>query len=75
MPNIEEGVRQKAWLIGPPSVVIERLRELEAEYPGLEHIVLHWPEGMPADEWIQQLRAFARDVMPSFGRVTAEVGV
>jgi alkanesulfonate monooxygenase SsuD/methylene tetrahydromethanopterin reductase-like flavin-dependent oxidoreductase (luciferase family) len=75
VPNIEEGVRQKAWLIGPPSVVIERLRELEAEYPGLEHIVLHWPEGMPADEWIQQLRAFARDVMPSFGRVTAEVGV
>jgi alkanesulfonate monooxygenase SsuD/methylene tetrahydromethanopterin reductase-like flavin-dependent oxidoreductase (luciferase family) len=75
VPNIEEGVRQKAWLIGPPSVVIERLRELEAEYPGLEHIVLHWPEGMPANEWIQQLRAFARDVMPSFGRVTAEVGV
>jgi alkanesulfonate monooxygenase SsuD/methylene tetrahydromethanopterin reductase-like flavin-dependent oxidoreductase (luciferase family) len=75
VPNIEEGVRQKAWLIGPPSVVIERLRELEAEYPGLEHIVLHWPEGMPADEWISQLRAFARDVMPSFGRVTAELGV
>jgi alkanesulfonate monooxygenase SsuD/methylene tetrahydromethanopterin reductase-like flavin-dependent oxidoreductase (luciferase family) len=74
VPDIEEGVRQKAWLIGPPSVVIERLRELEAEYPGLEHIVLHWPEGMPADEWISQLRAFARDVMPQFGRVTAQVG-
>jgi alkanesulfonate monooxygenase SsuD/methylene tetrahydromethanopterin reductase-like flavin-dependent oxidoreductase (luciferase family) len=75
VPNIEEGVRQKAWLIGPASVVIERLRELEAEYAGLEHIVLHWPEGMPANEWIHQLRAFARDVMPSFERVTAEVGV
>jgi alkanesulfonate monooxygenase SsuD/methylene tetrahydromethanopterin reductase-like flavin-dependent oxidoreductase (luciferase family) len=74
VPNIEEGVRQKAWLIGPPSVVVERLRELEADYPGLEHIVLHWPEGMPADEWISQLRAFARDVMPQFGRVTAQVG-
>jgi alkanesulfonate monooxygenase SsuD/methylene tetrahydromethanopterin reductase-like flavin-dependent oxidoreductase (luciferase family) len=75
VPNIEEGVRQKAWLIGPPSQVIERLRELEAEYPGLEHIVLHWPEGMPANAWISQLRAFARDVMPQFSLVTAQVGV
>jgi alkanesulfonate monooxygenase SsuD/methylene tetrahydromethanopterin reductase-like flavin-dependent oxidoreductase (luciferase family) len=68
VPTIEEGLRQKAWLVGPPSLVLERLRELESEYPGLEHIVLHWPEGMPADEWIGQLRAFARDVMPAFDR-------
>jgi len=73
VPTIEEGVRQKAWLIGPASLVTDRLRELESEYPGLEHIVLHWPEGMPADEWISQLRAFARDVMPAFAR--QEVGV
>jgi alkanesulfonate monooxygenase SsuD/methylene tetrahydromethanopterin reductase-like flavin-dependent oxidoreductase (luciferase family) len=68
VPTIEEGVRQKAWLVGPPSLVTERLQELEASYPGLEHIVLHWPEGMPAAEWIDQLRAFARDVMPAFSR-------
>src|SRR5207302_3310258 len=75
VPTIEEGVRQKAWLIGPPSLVTERLRELESEYPGLEHIVLHWPEGMPADEWIGHLRAFARDVMPAFaqGRIRPPV--
>jgi hypothetical protein len=46
--------------------VISRLRELEAEYPGLEQIVLHWPEGMSADEWKAQLRLFAREVMPAF---------
>jgi alkanesulfonate monooxygenase SsuD/methylene tetrahydromethanopterin reductase-like flavin-dependent oxidoreductase (luciferase family) len=74
VPTIEEGVRQKAWLVGPPSLVVERLRELESDYPGLEDIVLHWPEGMPADEWIGQLRAFARDVKPAFERVTAKVG-
>jgi alkanesulfonate monooxygenase SsuD/methylene tetrahydromethanopterin reductase-like flavin-dependent oxidoreductase (luciferase family) len=68
VPTIEEGVRQKAWLVGPPSLLLERLRDLESEYPGLEHVVLHWPEGMPADEWIGQLRAFARDVMPAFDR-------
>jgi alkanesulfonate monooxygenase SsuD/methylene tetrahydromethanopterin reductase-like flavin-dependent oxidoreductase (luciferase family) len=73
VPSIEEGVRQKAWLIGPPSLMIERLRELESDYPGLEHIVLHWPEGMPAEQWIDQLRAFASDVMPAF--VRQKVGV
>jgi alkanesulfonate monooxygenase SsuD/methylene tetrahydromethanopterin reductase-like flavin-dependent oxidoreductase (luciferase family) len=66
VPELEEGVRQKAWLVGPASRVIDRLRELEVEYPGLEHIILHWPEGMGADEWIGQLRIFARDVMPAF---------
>ena len=74
VPTLEEGVRQKAWLLGPASAVIGRLRELEEEYPGLEHIILHWPEGMPADEWISQLRMFARDVMPAFQRVAATVG-
>lgn len=73
VPTIEEGVRQKAWLVGPPSLVIERLRELESDYPGLEQIVLHWPEGMPAEQWIEQLRAFAADVMPAF--VRQKVGV
>jgi alkanesulfonate monooxygenase SsuD/methylene tetrahydromethanopterin reductase-like flavin-dependent oxidoreductase (luciferase family) len=73
VPTIEEGVRQKAWLVGPASGIVDRLRELESEYPGLEHIVLHWPEGMPAHEWIGQLRAFAREVMPAFSAV--KVGV
>jgi len=72
VPTLEEGVRQKAWLLGPAASVIHRLKELEAEYPGLEHIILHWPEGMPADEWIDQLRLFARDVMPAFHPVATE---
>jgi hypothetical protein len=71
VPTIEEGVRQKAWLVGPASAVIARLRELEEEYPGLEQILLHWPEGMAADEWKAQLRLFAREVMPAFQPVAA----
>jgi alkanesulfonate monooxygenase SsuD/methylene tetrahydromethanopterin reductase-like flavin-dependent oxidoreductase (luciferase family) len=66
VPTIEEGVRQKAWLVGPPTRVIGLLKELETEYPGLEDIVLHWPEGMPVEEWQGQLRQFAREVMPAF---------
>ena len=71
MPTIEEGVKQKAWLVGPPARVIDRLKELESEYPGLEHIVLHWPEGMSAEDWIDQLRMFATDVMPAFQPIPA----
>jgi hypothetical protein len=71
VPTIEEGVRQKAWLLGPAATLIDHLRDLEAEYPGLEQIILHWPEGMPADEWKSQLRQFATEVMPAFQPVAA----
>ena len=64
VPTIEEGLRQKAWLVGTAESIIARLRELEDEYPGLEDIVLHWPEGMGASEWKAQLRRFAAEVMP-----------
>lgn len=73
VPTIEEGVRQKAWLVGPPSRVIDLLKDLEREYPGLEHIVLHWPEGMTSSDWIAQLRIFADEVMPAFQPVAAAV--
>ena len=51
--------------------MISQLRDLEAEYPGLEHIVLHWPEGMSAPDWQRQLRVFAQEVMPAFQPVAA----
>ena len=66
VPSIEEGVEQKVWLCGPPSLVIDRLREVEQKYPGLEDIILHWPEGMPWLEFREQLTLFAGEVMPAF---------
>ena len=74
VPTIEEGLRQKAWLVGTAESVTARLRELEDEYPGLEDIVLHWPEGMGAGEWKAQLRRFAAEVMPSFQRQPVAAG-
>ena len=65
-PRIEDGVEQKAWICGPPSHQIEFLKEIEEKYPGLENIILHWPEGMPRDEYLSQLRIFAEEVMPAF---------
>jgi alkanesulfonate monooxygenase SsuD/methylene tetrahydromethanopterin reductase-like flavin-dependent oxidoreductase (luciferase family) len=66
VPTLEDGVRQRAWLCGPPAHVIEQIREFEARYPGLDQMMIHWAEGMPPKEFKEQLASFARDVMPAF---------
>ena len=30
--------------------------------------MIHWAEGLPPAEFIEQLRLFAREVMPAFNR-------
>ena len=65
-PSLRDGVAQKAWLCGTPQSVIETIREIEARYPGLDQLMIHLPEGMPPGEFMEQLRLFARDVMPAF---------
>jgi alkanesulfonate monooxygenase SsuD/methylene tetrahydromethanopterin reductase-like flavin-dependent oxidoreductase (luciferase family) len=65
-PTLQEGVEQKAWMVGSPADCVALLREYEARYPGLDQVMLHWPEGVPAREFMDQLRWFARDVMPAF---------
>ena len=66
-PRIEDGVQQKAWICGTASNFVEFLHDLERKYPGLEHIILQWAEGMPREEFMEQLRLFASEVMPAFG--------
>ena len=71
-PRIEDGVDQKAWFCGSPVDFIDFLREIETKYPGLEDIVLQWPEGMPWSEFKEQLSIFSSEVMPAFtGREVA----
>jgi alkanesulfonate monooxygenase SsuD/methylene tetrahydromethanopterin reductase-like flavin-dependent oxidoreductase (luciferase family) len=67
VPSLRDGVAQSAWLCGPPAAVIDRIREIEKRYPGLDQMMIHFPEGMPAADFMDQLRLFARDVMPAFG--------
>jgi len=66
LPLLEDGVEQKVWFCGPADLVIERLKELEAKYPGLEHVWFHWPETMPLAEYVEQLQRLAEEVMPEF---------
>jgi len=68
VPTLREGIEQKAWLVGTGADIVETIREFEARYPGLEEVMLHWPEGLPAAEFQEQLRRVAREVMPAFRR-------
>jgi len=68
VPSLADGVEQKAWFCGPPSQVIDGIKSIEAKDPGLEDFMIHWAEGLPPDEFKEQLRWFAHDVMPAFNR-------
>jgi alkanesulfonate monooxygenase SsuD/methylene tetrahydromethanopterin reductase-like flavin-dependent oxidoreductase (luciferase family) len=66
VPKLIDGVKQKAWFCGPPQEVIDGIKSIEAKYPGLEHFMIHWAEGLSPAEFKDQLRRFAKDVMPAF---------
>jgi alkanesulfonate monooxygenase SsuD/methylene tetrahydromethanopterin reductase-like flavin-dependent oxidoreductase (luciferase family) len=68
VPTIRDGVAQRAWLCGTPAQVVEQIRDMETAYPGLEHLMIHWAEGLGAAEFMEQLDIFAREVMPAFAR-------
>ena len=59
-------MKQKAWFCGTPADVIEGIKSIEAKYAGLEDFMIHWAEGLSAAEFKDQLRWFAKDVMPAF---------
>ncbi len=65
-PSLKDGVAQKAWFCGTPADVIDGIKSIEAKYPGLEHFMIHWAEGLSPKEFKDQLRWFAKDVMPAF---------
>jgi alkanesulfonate monooxygenase SsuD/methylene tetrahydromethanopterin reductase-like flavin-dependent oxidoreductase (luciferase family) len=66
VPSLRDGVAQRAWLCGPASTIVEQIREIEERYPGLDQMMIHFPEGMSPAAFMEQLRLFARDVMPAF---------
>ena len=65
-PKLADGIKQKAWFCGPPKHVIEGIKSVEAKYPGLENFMIHWAEGLSPAEFKEQLKWFAKDVMPAF---------
>jgi len=65
-PQLRDGVAQKAWFCGTPAEVIDGIKSIASKYPGLEHFMIHWAEGLSPKEFKEQLRWFAKDVMPAF---------
>jgi hypothetical protein len=52
---------------------VRELKAYEAEYPGLNHVLIRWPEGLPLDRFKHQLDLFAHEVMPHFGKTESQV--
>jgi alkanesulfonate monooxygenase SsuD/methylene tetrahydromethanopterin reductase-like flavin-dependent oxidoreductase (luciferase family) len=73
VPSLRDGVQQKAWFCGPPGHVIDGIKSIEAKYPGLEHFMVHWAEGLTPKEFKEQLRWFAKEVMPAFGGAEVKI--
>ncbi len=53
--------------------MIEGIKSIEAKYPGLDSFMIHWAEGLGPKEFKEQLRWFAKDVMPAFSAKRAEL--
>jgi alkanesulfonate monooxygenase SsuD/methylene tetrahydromethanopterin reductase-like flavin-dependent oxidoreductase (luciferase family) len=64
--SLENGVRNRSWLCGPSRDIVAYLKEVEARYPALDHIMIAWALGTPRALMIEQLTRFAREVMPAF---------
>lgn len=66
LPTLEQAVEAGSWLCGPPELIIEKLQDVQDRFPGLEEINVGSVIGTPQKVIIEQLEAFAKDVMPAF---------
>src|SRR6267142_1760081 len=64
--TLENGVRNRSWLCGPSRDIVAYLKELEARYPGLDHVMIAWALSTPRELMVEQLTRFAAEVMPAF---------
>jgi alkanesulfonate monooxygenase SsuD/methylene tetrahydromethanopterin reductase-like flavin-dependent oxidoreductase (luciferase family) len=66
VPTVEHYMKSGAWFAGPPEDLIAYLKDLQSRFPGLEHVNVSISMGTPQKVMIEQLRWFAREVMPHF---------
>jgi hypothetical protein len=64
--NYKEVLEKRAWWAGTPEETVAYLKEIEAKYPGLEHILMAFPMGATKAQFREQLTRFAKEVMPAF---------
>ena len=64
--TLEKGVANRSWLCGPSRDIVAYLKDVEARYPGLDHVMMAWAIGTPRAMMLEGLTRFAREVMPAF---------
>ena len=67
VPRLEHFLELGAWFAGTAEQLVERLKQLEASYPGMEHINLSTSMATPTSQMLEQFDRLASDVMPAFG--------
>ena len=73
LPTIDRAVERGGFLCGPPELIIEQLKAVEAEYPGMDRVSVGQPAGAPQKVILEQLEWFAKEVMPAFKTAGAAV--
>jgi alkanesulfonate monooxygenase SsuD/methylene tetrahydromethanopterin reductase-like flavin-dependent oxidoreductase (luciferase family) len=58
--------REQGWVLGPPERMVERLLELEEQFPGLEEVMVGQPVATPRRILLEQLELFGKEVLPVF---------
>ena len=66
VPRVEDYMKTGAWFAGPPEELTAYLKDLESRYPGLEYVNVSISMGTPQSVMVEQLTAFAKEVMPKF---------
>ncbi|MGH7388124.1 MAG: LLM class flavin-dependent oxidoreductase [Candidatus Rokuibacteriota bacterium] len=66
VPTLEHYMKTGAWFAGPPEELVAYLKDLESRYPGLQYINVSNSMGTPQAVMLEQLRWFAKEVMPEF---------
>jgi alkanesulfonate monooxygenase SsuD/methylene tetrahydromethanopterin reductase-like flavin-dependent oxidoreductase (luciferase family) len=66
VPTVEHYMKNGAWFAGPPEELTAYLKDVESRYPGLEYVNVSISMGTPKAVMLEQLRAFATEVMPKF---------
>ena len=69
IPTLDRAVETGSWYCGPPEGFVEYLQDLQDRYPGLEDINVQSSMGTPLAVMMEQLEAFATDVMPGFRKI------
>ena len=66
VPTVEHYMKMGAWFAGTPEQLVAYLKELEARYPGMEHINLSTPIATPQAMMLDQFQWVSEAVMPHF---------